>query len=61
MLNTLVYLLVICVVIAIIWWVVDYLPVPQPLNKLLKVVSVVIGCIAIIYALLSMAHVPLPA
>jgi hypothetical protein len=61
MLNTLVYLLVICVVIGIIWWVADYLPVPQPLNKLLKIVSVVIGCIAIIYALLGMAHVPLPA
>jgi hypothetical protein len=54
MLNTLIYILVVGVVIGIIWWVADYLPVPEPLNKILKVVSVVIGCIIVIYALLGM-------
>lgn len=55
MINTLIYLLIVCVVIGIVWWVCDYLPVPQPLNKLIKVVSIVIGCIIIIYALLGLA------
>jgi hypothetical protein len=55
MINTLIYLLIVCVVIGIVWWVADYLPVPQPLNKLIKVVSIVIGCIIIIYALLGLA------
>lgn len=55
MINTLIYLLIICVVIGLIWWVVDYLPVPEPLNKLIKVVSIVIGVIVIIYALLGIA------
>lgn len=54
MLNTLVYLLVVCVVIGLVWWVADYLPVPEPLNKLIKVVSIVIGVIIIIYALLGL-------
>lgn len=60
MIHTLIYILVIGVIIGVIWWVVDYLPVPPPLNKLLKVVSIVIGAIAIIYALLGMAGAPLP-
>ena len=55
MLGTLIYLLVVCVVIGLVWWVVDYLPVPEPLNKLIKVVSIVIGVIIIIYALLGLA------
>jgi len=60
MINSLIYLLVVCVVIGLVWWIVDYLPVPEPLNKLIKVVSIVIGCIAIIYALLGIAHFPVP-
>lgn len=54
MLSTLVYLLVVCVIIGVVWWVVDFLPVPEPLNKLIKVVSIVIGVIIIIYALMGL-------
>lgn len=57
MIATLIYLLVVCVIIGLVWWIVDYLPVPEPLNKLIKVVSIVIGCIVIIYALLSIAGI----
>jgi len=55
MLGTLIYLLIVCVVIGLVWWVVDYLPVPEPLNKLIKIVSIVIGVVIIIYALLGLA------
>jgi len=55
MIGTLIYLLVVCVIIGLVWWIVDYLPVPEPLNKLIKVVTIVIGAIIIIYALLSIA------
>jgi hypothetical protein len=42
-----------------VWWVCDFLPVPEPLNKLVKVLSIVIGVIVIIYALLGLAgHIP---
>lgn len=57
MIGILIQLLILCVVIGVIWWVCDYLPVPEPLNKLIKVVSIVIGCIIIIYALLSIAGI----
>jgi hypothetical protein len=55
MIQTLIGLLVICIVIGMVWWLVDYVPVPHPLNKLIKIVSIVIGMIYIIYALLSLA------
>ena len=61
MLGTLIYLLVVCVVIGVIWWVVDYLPVPEPLNKLLKIVSIIVGVIIIIYALLGLTGQPMPS
>jgi hypothetical protein len=61
MIHTLIYLLIVCIVIGLIWWVADALPVPQPLNKLLKIVSVVIGCIIIIMALLNVGGIAIPA
>ena len=54
MISTLVYVLIVAVIIGLVWWVVDYLPVPEPLNKLIKIVSIVIGVIVIIYALMSL-------
>lgn len=54
MIQTLIQLLAVCIVIGLVWWVVDYLPVPEPLNKLIKVVSIVIGVIIIVYALLGL-------
>ena len=57
MIATLIYLLVVCVIIGLVWWIVDYLPVPEPLNKLIKIVTIVIGAIVIIYALMSIAGI----
>lgn len=61
MLASLIYILIIAIVVGIVWWVCDYLPVPGPLNRLVKILSVVIGAIAIIVVLARMAGVPLPA
>jgi hypothetical protein len=61
MVEILVTLLVICILVSLIWWVCDTLPVPPPLNKLLKIVSVVIACVIVIYALLGLGGMSLPA
>jgi len=60
MLSILINLLIIVLVIGVVWWLIDYLPVPEPLNKLVKVVTIVIGVIAVIYALLGLAGVVPP-
>jgi len=57
MVDQLIYALIVCIVIGVVWWVCDYLPVPEPLNKLIKILSIVIGVIVIIYALLAVAGV----
>jgi preprotein translocase subunit SecE len=54
MIGTLIYVLVVCIIIGLVFWIADYLPVPEPLNKLLKIVAIVIGVLIIIYALLSL-------
>ena len=54
MVGMLIYVLVIALVVGIIWWLADYLPIPEPLNKLVKIVSIVIAAIAIIYILLQL-------
>jgi len=53
MIHSLIYVLIVAVVVGLVWWVCDFLPVPEPLNKLVKVVSIVIGVIVVIYALLA--------
>ena len=55
MISLLVTLLVVCLVIGLIWYVVDAIPVPDPLNRIAKIVSVVIGCLVIIMLLLDVA------
>jgi hypothetical protein len=54
MLTSLITILVIAVIVGLIWWVCDFLPVPEPLNRLVKILAIVIGAIAIIYALLGL-------
>ena len=55
MLAALIQLLIILIVIGVVWWLLDFVPVPEPLNRLAKVVTIVIGVIVIIYTLLHLA------
>ena len=55
MVGVLITILVIALVVGLVYWVVDALPVPQPMNKFAKVIAMVIGCIAIIIVLLNLA------
>jgi hypothetical protein len=54
MISVLIYILVVCLIVGLIYWVADALPIPQPLNKIVKIVAMVIGCVVIIFALLGM-------
>jgi len=53
MLQTLIYLLCVLLVIALIWWVIDYAGVPAPLNRWAKIIVIVVGAIFLISVLLS--------
>lgn len=49
-----VYLLCIGLLIALVWYVLDSIPVPDPFNRMIKLVVVVICCLILILLLLSM-------
>ena len=55
MISILIVMFVVCLLVGLIWYVVDALPVADPLNRIAKIVSVVIGCLIIILMLLSLA------
>lgn len=57
MITTLVSIVLYIVVLGLIcWllmWLIDYVPVPEPFNKVAKIVIAVLGVVAIIYLLLG--------
>jgi hypothetical protein len=55
MINALIQILIVAIIIGVIWWVADYLPIPEPLNRIVKVISMVVGIIAVIFLLLKIA------
>lgn len=57
MVAVLIYLVVLVVVIGLAYWIVDAVPLPDPLNRWLKIAIVVIGAIALIMVLLNVAGV----
>ena len=55
LIHILIYLLVIGLVIGLIWYVLDNIPVPDPLNRIIKIVIMVLACIVVILTLLQFA------
>jgi len=55
MINVLITILVVCLLVGLIYYVVDAFGVPEPLNKAAKVTAIVIGVLVIVFALLGIA------
>jgi len=55
MLTLLINLIVIMLVVGVAYWLVDYIPVPDPLNRIIKIVIIVVGALALIYLLLGVS------
>jgi len=49
-----VYLLVVGAIVGLLLWLVDYIPVPEPFNKWIKVVIIVVSVLIIIFVLLGL-------
>jgi hypothetical protein len=59
MIDLLVSVLIGVLVLGLVWWLIDYLPVPEPLNRIAKIIIVVIAVIWLIYVLLGLSgHAP---
>ena len=53
MIDLLVYLAILVIVVIVAWYVLSQVPLPDPLNKILMIVLVVIGAIILIGLLLN--------
>jgi len=53
----LVYLIVLGVAISLVYYLADAIPFPPPLNRIVKVVAVVIGCLVLILILLQLVGI----
>lgn len=54
MIELLVYLAVFVIVVIVIWYILSQLTLPEPLNKILMIVLVVVGAIILIGLLLNL-------
>ncbi len=59
MLEVIVYLVIVGLIFWCIWWFVGYVGVPEPFNKVIRVVMGLIALIIVINLLLGMAGSPL--
>ncbi len=57
MISALITILVIAIIAALIYWICDALPVPEPINRIVKVITIVVCVLAIIFVLLGIAGV----
>lgn len=55
--TLIIYLLVLGVLIWLVYYVVDAIPLPDPLGRIIKLVVVVIACLVVILMLLSLLGV----
>lgn len=59
LLNLLVYLVIVGLIFWVIWWFLGYVGVPEPFNKVIRVVMGLIALIIVINILLGMIGSPL--
>lgn len=60
MISTLIYLLIVCIIVGLLWWVITLIPMPEPIRRVVTVIFVVIVVLVLIFQfLLPLAHVPL--
>lgn len=57
MIQALILILVIAVVAGLIYWIVDAIPVPAPLNRFIKIAIMVVAVIALIIVLLGLGGI----
>lgn len=58
--SAMIYVVIIAVVAGIGYWIIDAIPVQQPINRWAKILLVVIAAILLIGVLLNMAGVSIP-
>lgn len=54
MIPFLIYLVIVCIVLGLLWWILNMIPLPPPVKQIATVVFVVICAIILIYMLMGL-------
>jgi len=54
LINLIVYLLILGILLALVYWVLDAIPIPQPINRIIKIAIVVVACLVVVILLLQL-------
>ena len=54
LISLIIYLLIIGVLLALAYWVLDAIPIPQPINRIVKIIIVVLAVLVIVMLLLQL-------
>ncbi len=57
LIQLVVWLLVIGILVALVYWVLDAIPIPEPINRIVKIVLVVLVALVVILLLLQLIGV----
>lgn len=57
LINLIIYLLIFGVLFWLVIYVLDAIPVPQPLNRIIRIVLVVVACLIVILLLLQLVGI----
>lgn len=55
--NLIIYLLIIGILLGLVYWVIDAIPLPEPINRIIKIVIVVLCALIVIVLLLDLVGV----
>ena len=55
MVHILVWLVIVGLILWLFWWLIDYVGLPQPFNKVAKVIVALIGVLMLVNALLKLS------
>ena len=58
MIEALIYLVIIGFILGLLYWLTDWLGIPQPINKIVKAVILLVGVLMLVNFLLQLAGQP---
>ena len=54
LIQLIVWLLIVGILLALVYWVLDAIPIPEPLNRIVKIVLVVLAVLVVVLLLLDL-------
>jgi len=57
LINLIIYIMIVAVILALVFWVIQEIPLPEPINRILRITVVVIAALVIILLLLQLLGV----